>query len=857
MCRNNNIEVYSKAHHRSFSLKPLSNNIDTTFHHDHRQSPNNKKLRVTMLSLIVWCIFSCSDHDFGQALHQPITEVKQTSLTLTGFGESINVTNKSQISLIGQTSSDEDLTAISIKNNLTGAKGVIPGNKSWQADISLQQGDNLIVINAMRDDQVLATLETNIIYHPEMAFTTPLQLSHQVVYLNEDGDVNAMIGFTPEQKSAINDNFYSLQLVHDTNNFNSPNTSTQASITVLYDNGQLPDEIESDGLFSGKLNIDTSKQGKHCYKVNVINHQTSLIYTSETRCVWVRSRLNNEHIDAHIQVANALASIAEKQKKPQDIDAFRSDGLDFLSKQHHIAQSGAGLEGSLWWISHEGLLGAFHPILTDKRSGLAPLSPATNTVNTQGYTHLPPTLLVPFTPRYYSQAVTSTNLQPTNTSIDATYIKSNQAVIFSPYINHPLHAEANLASTDDYFSIWSQLSAANSCKLFPAAEFINSGSIDIGLDDFKQLSEYGYIHISTHGDSYYNGLYSQWKDIWGPKDFLRGSQSLTALYTGIRLNQRADGSYDITGYEDDLQNKRLALSVGGTVVILPQFFHDYIRALPNSLVSLSACRTLYNNSMAQVLLNRGAGAVLGYDGYVISRYAQEIGASILQGMLSQNLTLQQAIDQAKNLYGSSDKSYSTEAEPSHLRFAGNPDLRLSQGQLQNTSFEVGQLSAWKTQGDGRLLMQLGDTKASHDDFFGIVSTGLGYTLNTGSLSQTFCVAENSRTLTFSWNFFSEEFIEFCDTQFDDAFTLNACELDTDDCHTLFTQDINSLCQNPTQLIPETITFDQDNVYSTGWQHTQIDISHFAGQAINIEFNSSDRGDSLFDSAILIDNILIQ
>ena len=53
-----------------------------------------------------------------------------------------------------------------------------------------------------------------------------------------------------------------------------------------------------------------------------------------------------------------------------------------------------------------------------------------------------------------------------------------------------------------------------------------------------------------------------------------------------------------------------------------------------------------------------------------------------------------------------------------------------------------------------------------------------------------------------------------------------------------------------------IVFDQGGVYYTGWQFFSYNISEFAGTNITIIFRAGDVGDSIFDTAILLDEIEI-
>jgi hypothetical protein len=60
------------------------------------------------------------------------------------------------------------------------------------------------------------------------------------------------------------------------------------------------------------------------------------------------------------------------------------------------------------------------------------------------------------------------------------------------------------------------------------------------------------------------------------------------------------------------------------------------------------------------------------------------------------------------------------------------------------------------------------------------------------------------------------------------------------------------------LIPVSpdIVFDQEDVYMTGWQTFTYNISAFAGESVTLIIEAGDVGDSIYDSAILLDMIEI-
>ena len=53
-----------------------------------------------------------------------------------------------------------------------------------------------------------------------------------------------------------------------------------------------------------------------------------------------------------------------------------------------------------------------------------------------------------------------------------------------------------------------------------------------------------------------------------------------------------------------------------------------------------------------------------------------------------------------------------------------------------------------------------------------------------------------------------------------------------------------------------IVFDRNGVYMTGWQVSTFDITQYQGKTITLLIESGDVGDSIFDSATLLDEIQV-
>jgi hypothetical protein len=140
---------------------------------------------------------------------------------------------------------------------------------------------------------------------------------------------------------------------------------------------------------------------------------------------------------------------------------------------------------------------------------------------------------------------------------------------------------------------------------------------------------------------------------------------------------------------------------------------------------------------------------------------------------------------------------------------------------------------------------------------GIISTGLGFTVDQGSISQTFCLTTSQTTLQLNWYFLSEEFLEYVGSIYQDYFQIILID-QSGNSHTLFYKAIDDIYNEYTlTYLSPGIVFDRGDVYGTGWLNLSLDISAYAGQSITLVFKSGDVGDSIYDTAILLDNIEIK
>ena len=782
------------------------------------------------------------------------------SIVIIGLGESIKVTNSSPATFAGLAQSNAGIKNIKFYNDTTGESGNATGTTEWSANITLQEGDNILRFIAIAEDNSESEISTVVTYYTSLDFTTALSLSDDTLYVNESTDVTFTIGLENTTSAAVK--------LYQTNK----DGGNLAELGEMKDDGTLPDEIQGDGIFTINQTILPSEEGRLYYRAGVTKGQES--YYSETTSIFVTSHFTSEQVTDAVDTAdsaeetfnNAIANNKSFKEAAEEVK-------NTLSSNTSIGAVDTTGTGGVWWITNDGILGIYHPTLENQKTGnLEGRSIASGKQPVQHHVsktrrevfHYPASYLdnrSSYVPNHLLHLIKAKKSDKTVSAADEAKneIKSKKGILISPYINNP-NDGPNFGNSDDYYGPWQAIKDEKSCALIAETEILNNGSANVTIDSFKGLAAYGYIHFSTHGDNYFAGLLGIWAEAWGPNDFLKGALSQVVIFTGVKFPKNADGTINITGYESDIQAKRIAVAPDGAVALLPKFFSDYLETLPNSLVYLSACRTMYNNSMANTFLAKGAGGVVGYSDYVSSTYAQNTSKKIINDMLD-GKTLSESIANAISIYGASD----ADADPAFLYYAGSNDLVLSSGDIKNTGFEDGVLTPWSKVGDGRIITQLGATSPTEGSYIGIISTGLGYTTSSGSIEQDFCASPKISTLSFDWNFFSEEFKEYCGSIFQDAFVVSISVYDetTDTWATdneLFRRNIDDLCGS---VSGSDVCFDRCSpddsgfsAYKTGWNNEEIDISTYAGKHLRVKFYSTDVGDSIYDSAILIDNIVI-
>jgi hypothetical protein len=368
---------------------------------------------------------------------------------------------------------------------------------------------------------------------------------------------------------------------------------------------------------------------------------------------------------------------------------------------------------------------------------------------------------------------------------------------------------------------------------------------DATLAHLERLTEYGLVVLATHGSAGRHILTGEvaTEEKRDEYDALRQAGQIV-VWTYIEIGTDDEGAEEATVRED----------VFG---VTDAFIDALPGTFPQSLIVNNSCDSTLRDDLSDAFLAKGAVTYLGYSAVVSSSFAVDMVLELVEPMVGAGL---ETVGSAFTAGQIDDKGpWGAEFE---LR--GSETLGYSV-EFTNGGFEAGGLSGWTALGDGRIITRLGSLEPVEGKFMAIISTGLGFTTTSGAIYQTLHVPEKATTLRVHWNFLSEEFLEWIGTQFQDRFTVSVIPAGGS-AKTLFERTIDDIAAeaNCTSeggsecslvLVSPEIVFDQGDVYMTGWRTLELNMKSYQGQLITLVFSASDVGDSIYDTAILLDGMV--
>ncbi len=715
--------------------------------------------------------------------------------------------------------------------------------------IELSPGDNAITVTAKKGTQV-ATDTVHIVYNPFFTFEGAPQIAPDVLFVGESATMVVRMplsgaGSGPSGKGPVDPSTVKL-IECDADGKKIQDTKK------LVDDGSASncDDIQKDGYYSACLSMTPNVAKRLYFRVEATVTVLDKTYTalSPMTQVDVVQRMQqsecNQIVGLQKKVKGDVLAAVGGGKSAADAAA---DGLSALKADATVAEAGIAKDGTTIWVRYKsGRLGAIQLPTPGQRSAGASPAPGVSTAALPTYS-----------------------------------VGTRRAVAIAP---NSAEFQAGFPSGQGDEAAWAgQGLADRECPPFSVDTATGDKAL---LSYYRNIWQYGVVAITGHGTTLFGGMEVASAQAYGWEH--TGSQEV--LFSGEAVNCSAlassakSCSSDAScpaGQECVKTSKSSGICVdqtqgdimSGRVVIgdatygtTPAFFQRHMRQdLPASIVYLGGCRTLNNGSVAVQLFGAGAAAVVGYSGDVTNAFAWSHGFAFFDKLINHQGSVLQAVtllDVDPETGGS-------------MRWIGNGKSNANDGALINASWDAGKATGWKAVGDGRVISRLGVTVPVAGKFMGIISTGLGFTAQSGSLEQPFCVAPGATELCYYWKFYSEEFVEFCGSSYMDRLTavisgkqgkLTITDVFIDplcpyDCGGKSPCTPGSpSCKCGSQwktLDPADVSFDQGDVHMTPWIKDCKDISPFAGKRADLKFFVTDTGDSIYDTAVLIDEVTIQ
>ena len=348
------------------------------------------------------------------------------------------------------------------------------------------------------------------------------------------------------------------------------------------------------------------------------------------------------------------------------------------------------------------------------------------------------------------------------------------------------------------------------------------------IDELMNLSGYDYIVIAAHGGC------------WSGGNIVIG--------TNVPVNK-----FNTAKYQADISSKRIKAN-GDHFVVTYRFFDYYYDNddFDDALMYFYSCQIFgddntLNYNMYESLHKAGAETVVGYCNSLYSDYGHFMLNSFTNNMLD-GYTAGEAMNIAEETY----QEYNRGEIPI---VAGNIDKRWSNSNIKNGDFESHDSipKYWSYSGDVRILSKLGSYNHNSNNFL-FMSTGIGSNnaSENSKVSQVFHIPKEAKKLTLRYNVISEEPMEWIGDEYDDEFTANIYS--GTNCTNVLRESTNTSTWYRTNI---TNFYGGDNtMYETKWKTVSIDVSQYSGKAIKLEFNMNNIGDDNYDSAVLIDNVKI-
>lgn len=759
-----------------------------------------KQLSFVFLLVLSFVVSSCSKEDVFDELDTEAPSI----LILNPTSEEVFVTTDNSLVISGTAQDNKSLKSITYTNN-GGANGVAEGLGEWKiSNLELVEGDNMIQITATDESNNKSAASITVTKNRYLTFLGTPFVDNDVIYTNEDTELWITVNI------ASNDHLIesSVRLIEvDDNN------SEVEEVCTMHDDGELEygDEIKGDNVFSTKHVFNYPKEGTKRFRVSAKTLETegevegfSAVFTISVLDQYQAEQKVRKLMETQQLIQQKVSELAEESLTVEEKEKILMEWLPSINDIQNVQSDEGGIK-----VTHKSGLESFVILKNPNfRGGM-------NYSNNRGRYNVPQIPL--------DQQTIGLNTKPTkqvrvkansdaSSSTDNTIIQNKNVLIWAPYNNDHIPAMDSSPFDDSPVELNVKYMMNDDCT----------------VSSLKNITSYGIVVFDTHG---YGGrlIITRQKTHW--YDDILSFETENEL-----IQNHISGLYSLVSMDDATY-----------YAVTPKFIKNKLKnKFPNSIIFNASCESMKTELLANAFIGKGAKTYLGFTNIVTNGACAEKEKEFFSALVGDELLT------TGESYVADLNFWDFDRYNSYL-MRGSSAMHFYLG-LINGDFEYGNLNGWNVTGDGRIITQLGPQKPTQGYYMGIISTGLGFTTDYGSIAQTFKVT-NENNLTVRWNFLSEEFMEYVGSKYQDFLKITIIE--GGNSEVLFESAIDDFADHYslTRVSP-TIVFDRGDVYMTGWHTSTFDISKYKGKTITLRIESGDISDSIYDSATLLDEISI-
>ena len=756
--------------------------------------------RLIIAAVLIWIalilVLSCKKDkdDDNNTNNPPSTDNVSPNISITSPTSEFSYLAGENIITISGVASDNVGISKVLWSGPGGTNGTATGSDTWSvSNITLAGGDNLFTFIAYDAANNKDTAKILVTYNEFLNFLGPLEIDPGEFYVNTNTPVT-----------------FSISVLNNPNIVAGSMTLIKVDMTgnlieevcELFDDGDLShgDDILGDGVYSNVQAYLETAPGLMKFRVRAATNETSgVVYSfSQVSNMAVVNEIATETMQEILDFQIDAEAKFLEYMETQSFDEAVTSTISYLNQNSLVLAATKTGSGDIWIQFDYGLEGMIMTTLEGNEGGQSKkgdrASGVTVPVNKQ-----------------------TRGIGPLNSSFskaDENLVLDKDVLLYAPNWDE-FHSWGT-----EFLDNVETIITDSECPNFNV-NYVKNSAAD--LDVLRTLSDYGLIVIHTHG-----GL---------------DEENNVIFLTGDEVD-----FYDVDEILDCLVGRIYSVPFHGKNlwIVKPSYISAHNGTYPNSIVYNGSCESAHNNTMANAFINYGANTYFGFSQTVKSWFDRDMANDLFPKLITDGMTTGDAF-----VAGQHDDN----TPPAYFVMLGNEETHFT-SDFTNGDFEEGSLVGWETDGDGRIITQLGYISPFAGSYMGIISTGLGYTTETGSISQNFCVPMDATTLSLNWNFLSEEFLEYVGSQYQDYFQVSL--IDDQGIETvLFYKTIDMInAEYPPFYVSPDIVFDQGDVYATGWQSSSFDIGAFAGQGVTLILKSGDVGDSIYDTAILLDEIIV-